>query len=421
MTFLAPWALAIAGAAAAGLVLLHLVAQQRPAAYLLPTTRFIPDKRTLVSRAATRPRDLLLLLLRVLLLLAAGAAFARPVLTPSRGTMARVVVLDRSRAVANMGDAIARARDAVSPAVPTTLIVFDSIPVVVPVAATTFDSLARVPRSGADGSLSAALIAARREAVLLADASDSVRLVVISPFARSAIDSATPRLRAQWPGGIQVEHVALRADSGTTSWRLERPLPADDPLGPAVFAQRNSTSGRATRLIRRVPSALDSAFARDGGTVVRWDSTAAAHPTALAVSAGSDLIVAALGKHDVAPGYSRARWADGTPAATEVSIGAGCIRDVGIAVPSAGDLPLHAPFQRIVRMLLAPCGLTVAEVPADSAGLARLSGNGASVVAGALRNTAERSTPLSAWLLALAMLLGIAELAVRARATGEAT
>ena len=69
MTFLAPWAMAIAGLAAAGVVALHLVARQRPAAYLLPTARFIPDQRTLVSRVATRPRDLLLLALRVLLLL----------------------------------------------------------------------------------------------------------------------------------------------------------------------------------------------------------------------------------------------------------------------------------------------------------------------------------------------------------------
>ena len=43
MTFLAPWALGIGGLAAAGAVLLHLVARQRPAAYLLPTTRFIPS------------------------------------------------------------------------------------------------------------------------------------------------------------------------------------------------------------------------------------------------------------------------------------------------------------------------------------------------------------------------------------------
>ena len=99
MIFLAPWAFVIGALAAAGAVVLHLVAQQRPAAYLLPTARFIPDQRTLVSRVATRPRDLLLLALRALLLLCAGAAFARPVLTPARGTVAHIVLLDRSRAV----------------------------------------------------------------------------------------------------------------------------------------------------------------------------------------------------------------------------------------------------------------------------------------------------------------------------------
>src|ERR1700736_5693445 len=110
MTFLAPWAFGIGVIAAAGMVLLHLIARQRPAAYLLPTTRFIPDRHSLVSRVATRPRDLLLLALRVLLLLVAGAAFARPVLTPTRGAVARVVLLDQSRAVADAPAAVARAR-----------------------------------------------------------------------------------------------------------------------------------------------------------------------------------------------------------------------------------------------------------------------------------------------------------------------
>ena len=76
MTFLAPWALIVGGLAAGGVVLLHLVARQRPAAYLLPTTRFLPDRRTLVSRIASRPHDLMLLALRTALVLAASAAFA---------------------------------------------------------------------------------------------------------------------------------------------------------------------------------------------------------------------------------------------------------------------------------------------------------------------------------------------------------
>ena len=84
MTFLAPWALLAGALAAAGLVVLHLVARQRPAAYALPTARFVPDRRTLVSRASRRSRDLLLLALRVILVLSAAAAFARPVLTPRR-------------------------------------------------------------------------------------------------------------------------------------------------------------------------------------------------------------------------------------------------------------------------------------------------------------------------------------------------
>jgi hypothetical protein len=96
MTFLAPWAMALGAAGALGVVVLHLVARQRPAAYLLPTARFVPDRQALVSRAISRPHDLPLLLLRVMLLLCAGAAFARPVFESRRTTRARIVLLDRS-------------------------------------------------------------------------------------------------------------------------------------------------------------------------------------------------------------------------------------------------------------------------------------------------------------------------------------
>lgn len=418
MSFLAPWALAIAGIAAAGMVLLHLVARQRPAAYVLPTTRFIPDQRTLVSRAATRPRDLLLLALRVLLLLSAGAAFARPVLTPRRGAMARVVLIDRSRAVASVFEVVTKVKALASDGMPATLIAFDSMPAVVPSAA--LDSLASAPRSTIDGSLSGALIAARRASAALAERADSIQLVLVSPVTSNEIDSATRRLRAEWPGAVRIERVAMLADS-SGAWALERRLSVDDPLGPAMIA---SPTGAAvvTRLIRGAPTSADSAFARDGGTVVRWDSTSVARAVAEGLAAGDEVVVATLGRR-VVTGSGRvvARWADGTAAATETSIGKGCLRDVGVAIPAAGDIALHPPFQRITRSLLAPCGSIVAQHLADSSTMAWLGGTTTNAArADVIRGEGERSSPLSRWLLGLAILLALAELAVRAQRQAEA-
>jgi hypothetical protein len=96
-------------------------------------------------------------------------------------------------------------------------------------------------------------------------------------------------------------------------------------------------------------------------------------------------------------------------------LGKGCIRDIGVTIPAAGDIALHPPFQRIARTLLAPCGLIVAEHAADSSTIAWLGGTTTSAArAGLLRGDAEQPSPLTPWLLGLASVLALAELAVRA-------
>ena len=136
---------------------------------------------------------------------------------------------------------------------------------------------------------------------------------------------------------------------------------------------------------------------------------------------GETVVVASLGRLPVASRErTSARWADGTPAATESVLGAGCLREVGIAQPPAGDIALHPPFQSIVRALLTPCGVRVPDVAADSAMVARLVGTGrAAASATALRRAEDRSSPLARWLLALALLLVGAEMFVRTRPTPE--
>jgi hypothetical protein len=417
VSFLAPWALAIGGLAAAGAVLLHLVAQQRPAAYLLPTARFIPDRRTLVRRIANRPRDLLLLALRVLLLLSAAAAFARPVLSARRGTRARIVLLDRSGAVASIGEGVARVRVLLGDGAPTRLILFDTTATLVPDAAAVLNSVARTAPTSTSGSLSAALIAARRAATPIAADADSVELVLVSPVTAAEVDAAFDSVRAQWPGTITLSRVAAHADSAG-GWSLERALSADDVLAPALSGVRVATTATAVRLRRGALDGRDSAFARAGGAVVHWDTTGASRPSANAIAMGDDVVVATLGRSALpANGPAIARWADGSAAAVEQQTGDGCVRHVGVAVPLAGDLPLRPGFRRVVRGLMAPRRTAASSALAPESTLARLRGQGASALGASLGGDAQRPTPLVPWLLGLALLCALAELAVRARTT----
>ncbi|MEP6905130.1 MAG: BatA domain-containing protein, partial [Gemmatimonadales bacterium] len=72
MTFLAPAFLWGAIAVAAGIVALHFIVTRQPRASVLPTARFVPDSPATAIVRDARPSDLLLMLLRVLVVLAAG-------------------------------------------------------------------------------------------------------------------------------------------------------------------------------------------------------------------------------------------------------------------------------------------------------------------------------------------------------------
>jgi hypothetical protein len=416
MTFLAPWALALGAAGALGALLLHLVARHRPAAYLLPTTRFIPDRRMLVSRAASRPRDLLLLALRMLLLLAAGAAFARPVFTRAHDARARIILVDRSAAVASDSEVSARLRAVLGDGVPSTVIDFDSIASPARLARAD-DSMPR-RETRANGSISAALVAARRAAAVVGATSGLIELVLVSPVAAEELDAATPILRAMWPGAVRVERMATRADSAGAP--LERAVSIDDPLGPALADMRVLASPRAIRLVRGATiGARDSAFAASGGTVVAWDSTSAPLD-AQGLAIGDDVVVATLGRRLLAAkGEIVARWADGSPAAREETLGRGCVRTVGVALPRVGDLPLRPSFQRIVRALVAPCAAAAATHPADSASVARLGGGRRFVPSNELSDATATTSPIVPWLLGVALLCALLELALRGRPARE--
>ena len=414
MTFGAPVWLALGALGAAVVVALHFLARQRPRAVDFPTARFIPERVARAPSRALKPSDLLLLALRAMALIFLGAAFARPAWSPSRSGTVRIVAVDRSRAVGNVAEArdsamaLLGARDRV--------VLFDSTAQVV----SARDSIVGLTITRAAGSLSAALVAAERAGVAVARTADSVELVIVSPFAREEWDAATEAIRTLWPGRVRLVRVAMAA-ADTIRVTPEFRGAADDPLRTGGFGAR--PVAQAVRIVSGESAPADSVWAAEqGGVLVRWPARIAGAPTdtAGAVVLGDDVVVAPFARRPSPPTAAArvsARWADGAPAATQHAAGArGCIRDVTIPVPTAGDLVLRESFRRLVAGLLAPCdGVRDGRSLGDST-LAQLRGAGALAAGAKIDSPVDAVTPLSRWLLAAAALLLVAEPLLRRRA-----
>ena len=365
MTLLAPGFLWAAAAASAMVAVLHLLAWRRPPATVLPTARFVPDAPVRLASRAIRPSDLLLLLARVLALLLAGLALAGPVPTTRRSGVGRIAIVDASRAV---GDRAARDRIVGEwLGGGGTLVVFDSAVRVIDGSA---DTLASLPPRGV-GSLSGALAAAAREATRLRRTHDTVRVLVAATFAREQVDEATASLRALIPEAVELRQLDLARATNVAEAR--RAAATDDALGAALALAVPSDSSFA-RVVRGVPSAGDSAWARAGGALVVWPAegrlpgwSPAPETTSLALVVGDEAFVGPVSRVASPPeGRVVARWPDGSPAATETSLGDGCVRSVAARVPEAGDAVLAPSFQRVLERLASPCGARVFERLPDS-------------------------------------------------------
>ncbi len=407
MNFIAPLWLGAAAIASLGVVALHLITTQRPPPSVLPTARFVPEGDARASSRAARPTELLLLLLRCAALMLLGAAFAGPVTRAGGSALARVVVVDRSRgALSDVRDsavALARPGDAV--------VLFDSTATVVTAGAA--DSLRAITVSHARGSLSAALVGALRAARDLSRGADSVELVVISPLTSDELDAASASTFARWPGRARLVRTRAAPVVGATVTLVSDD--ADDALRPVVAAL-NATSGSGAAPVRIVRAPLrtaDSAAARDGAAVISWPRIATATPLAQGLWAGNATLVAPLARLSVPEGGRViARWADGERAAAEWALGKGCIRVIGAGVPSAGDVALQPAFAEVARALLAPCYAANTYAAVSDSLAASFARAGAAASSSSLRS-ADESSPLAPWLLAIALLFLVGELAVR--------
>ena len=440
MTFLAPGFLFASLAVAAGIVALHFIVTRQPRAALLPTARFVPDTPATTVARARRPSDLLLMFLRVLLVLAAGAGLAKPVLTPRRGAQARVILVDVSRsgrdsnAIRDSVHAIYRSGDAV--------VVFDSSTRVL--AGNIGDSIGALRPTIRRGNLSAALIAALRAGSSLRERADSLELVVVSPFAREELDAATDSIRTLWPGKARLVRVDKSAvDAADVAGKLEITGEANDPLRVTVTLAQKRETGNGQRETGSGQRATGNALiergtlqplqpvtsAREGGALIEWPASsrprfAVQRPvkdTVGGVMAGEAGVVAAFERTWSFPpdslrgGDVIARWVDGEPAAIEKPDGPGCVRSVAIPVTPVGDLVIRREFVRFVAALSRPCAQITSLIPADPAVVAKLEGNGGLAPRAAFQPVTDARSELAPWLVALAIAAAIAELFVRRR------
>jgi hypothetical protein len=428
MTFLAPSFLLGAFVVALGIVGLHFIVIRAPRSAVLPTARFVPETRATTVASASRPSDLLLMVLRVLTVLAAGAALAKPVFQPGRRPTAGVILVDVSRSVRDtiaLRDsvrAVYRDGDAV--------VLFDSSTHIV--RGSVRDSLSQIAPTNKRGNLSAALIAALRAGSALRENADSLRLTIVSPVAADELDAATDSIRKLWRGGARVIRLNSAPAAGKAVTGLHIDADDGDPLAITVDRARAITFASAT-IYRR---SLAEDLAPTPATAIVWP--ASVRPSGAVQRSVVDAVggVTGAGGVVIAPFERRwsyptdslrsatvvARWVDGEPAAIERDRGVGCMRSVAIPVTPVGDLVIRNDFVRFVSGLAGQCAREIALVPADAQQVARLEGSASLATRAAFQPRSDSRSALVPWLFALALLLSIVEIFVRrSRATQPET
>jgi hypothetical protein len=341
----APGFLAAAFAVAAAVVALHLLVLRPPPASRLPTARFVPPAPSMVRRRETWPQDRWLLALRVATILLAGLAFSGPALGGRRTPSARIVALDLSAPAARDS-----ARRYLGPG--DVAIAFDTVARVVPA-----DSILQPSHRS---SLSSALIAARRAARQLR--ADSIELIVISPFATSAVDAATAPIRAQWPAAIRVVRVRQPpAPSKRAHVEWNPPAGAIDTIGGVVM----------DGVVAVAPFTRARTYRAPDGSVV-------------------------------------ARWVDGAPAAVERPVGDGCEREIAIGMPDT-----RAVDQLRAALTDRPCGAAESATAMSDSAVRAFAGAGVTGATFARDQGGSGDRTLMTTLLILAAALAIAEWVIR--------
>ncbi len=411
MSFAAPFVLGIAAAAALVLAGLHLLSVRRPPVLLLPTARFLPANEVrAVSRTRT-PSDLLLLLLRVAVLLAAGFALAGPRFHSPRDRRVAVVAIEPGVVADTAAVRRLLATDALV-ADARLVVVAESLSAPTATMYASYDAAQLFPR--------AIHVAAR---LVQEDPSiDSLALIVLRAKPPTE-DRAWWAWRAAWPGRVvtyspRVDAVATvtrrvvrrvvvvprAGDAGSANgmpdddiveasfrWHAARVnhaegVVSDSALVDSIFFSRDASPSVASRTALR-PGQVRITWPLNGAprtgaanvaTEGRWSGWRAAPvgDTATALVAGG---MAILGTWSVAqfgswkPAANAATpanmdtaniagrvqplawWSDGRVAAIEEYVAQGCERTVAVVAAQGQDILLSPSANAFFDRLLAPC------------------------------------------------------------------
>ncbi|HEX8360699.1 MAG TPA: BatA domain-containing protein [Longimicrobium sp.] len=443
----------LAGALAALIPLaLHLIRRRPPSRSPLPTARFLAeDARN--SIRVSHPTDRMLLAMRMLLLILAGAALANPRWIPAPEGTREVALLDRSGGMRE-SDAWSRGVAAARPTLLAPdgsargeLVLIDTAAVHIPssrITAALFDSLAAAGPGAQAASYPAALRAIGPVARDLRGA-DSVRVTMLSALRWGGWRPGTAALRrAAWPGAIDLPEILALPFSPV----------AGEPVAPAEAHVLTASGGRfvmpalqavgwrvQSGTIDRLPPSVglifvieprgDAAFLRQravaGATVVVDAAGAGAAmsdwlpvrgPLSRLRNDAGDLWLApdlrvpgAIGRADVLPKRGArvvGAWDDGRAAVAAAGLGRGCVVYVGTRLED-GDFPLSAAFPRALERMGRACDPASpgdAMLPLDAGARAILAGRGAPVVAA---SGGAGGVAFGRWLMGCALLVALAE------------
>jgi hypothetical protein len=430
--FALPWVFGVALVAALTITALHFLSVRQPRVLLLPTARFVPERDARAVARQARPSDLPLLLLRVIALLAAGAALAGARCGAPGTRRSSIVVLD----AAQRADSAALLRAA--RVVPT-----GDGELAEPATVLWVNGVADDP--------GVAIAGAIRESARQAQANPSLAELSLTVALPERVRSRRgwDAWRGEWPAGIRVVRAGPPVLSGA-------PAPYPPAFGSVRIA---GTAGAGRQDVVAAAFASRGAFPRGGlaadtADVVVYRTTpagparatvtvvwpASGVPAGWRVAPPMDSVgaVAAVGLAVVGPWVRTALpptlsdsvraiawWSDGVAAAVERARGASCVREAAIVVAEGSDLLLSPAADGLLRALRAPCGgisVPAPREPSESAGTAVPT---AYAPASRFRDSVtETNTTRPVWLatalLAIALVALLAEYVVRRESASAA-
>ena len=439
--FALPWVFGGALAAALAIMALHFLSVRQPRVLLLPTARFVPERDARAVARQAKPSDLPLLLLRVIALLAVGAALAGARCGEGGARRSSIVVIDAGQRADSA--AILRAGRVAPTAAGTA-------------AGTAADALVVLWVKGVSDDPGVAITAAIRESARQAQANPALAELSLTVLVPETVRSRRgwDAWRGQWPAGIRVVRHAHAAPFDSTV--SDGPATLVPPFGTvrvvtdatfrgtdvvdAAFALRGARSNRAPAadaaavvVHRAAPDGAERA-----GVAVWWPvrgvpagwRAAPAMDSVGAVAANGLALVAPWVRTALPPALSDsvraiAWWSDGVAAAVERARGASCVREVAIVVAEGSDLLLSPAADGLLRALRAPCGgigVPAPREPSGNAGGAAPAGYApaSGFREGGIGSRTTRPLWLGTALLVLAFVALLAEQIVRRESVGTA-